>query len=184
MRPISTSTKFMMMASLALASFACQNTAEGVREDAREAREEAREASAEAREKTAEANQEIREEAAEARREANEATDRAANSLERAADKTEDAARTAARETGQAVRNAGSAAGAAIETMDVKTALMADKRVDASNINVDTNHTSKTVTLKGRVPTAMQKVTAEQIAVKQATGYKVVNQLTVSTAKS
>jgi len=184
MRPISTSIKFIMMASLALASFACRNTAEGVREDAREAREEAREANAEAREKTAEANREIRQEAAEARREADEAADRAGNAIERAADKTEEAGKTAARETGQAARNAGSAVGAAIETLDVKTALMADKRVDASHINVDTNHQSKTVTLKGQVPTATQKATAEQIAVKQATGYRVVNQLTVSTSKS
>jgi osmotically-inducible protein OsmY len=77
------------------------------------------------------------------------------------------------------VRDAGRAASAAIETMDIKTALMADKRVDASGIDVDTDHKQKTVTLKGEVPTAAQKATAEQIAVKEATGYRVVNRLIV-----
>ena len=49
--------------------------------------------------------------------------------------------------------NAGRAADAAVETMDVKAALMADSRVDAGGINVDTDHETKTVILKGRVPT-------------------------------
>jgi osmotically-inducible protein OsmY len=160
-------------------SFACNNTADGMRKDAEEARQEAREETAEAREAAREAAAETREEAAEAREDAAQSADRAGNAVERAADRTADAARDVARETGQAARNAGSAAGAAIETMDVKTALMADSRVDASNINVDTNHASKTVTLKGHVPTAAQKATAEQIAAKQATGYRVVNQLVV-----
>ena len=43
-------------------------------------------------------------------------------------------------------------------------ALTADARVDASDINVDTNHETKTVMLKGRVPTAAQKTIAEEIA--------------------
>lgn len=168
MRPIAHTTKWLAMAGMAVASFACGNTAEGVREDAAEARQEAREETAEARQ-----------EAAEARAKAADATDSAGNAISRAGDEVADATKSAARETGEAVKRAGNAAAAAIETMDVKTALMTDDRVDASNINVDTNHASKTVTLKGRVPTATQKATAEQIAAKQATGYKVVNQLTV-----
>ena len=33
--------------------------------------------------------------------------------------------------------------------MDVKAALMADSRVDAGDINVDTDHKKKTVVFKG-----------------------------------
>jgi osmotically-inducible protein OsmY len=68
---------------------------------------------------------------------------------------------------------------AAAETVDVKSALIADGRVDASNINVDTVASTKTVVLKGSVPTAEQKTTAEAIAREQAKGYTIVNQLTV-----
>src|SRR3990170_837569 len=53
---------------------------------------------------------------------------------------------------------------AAVETVDVKAALIADGRVDASSINVDTSASTKTVVLKGSVPTAEQKATAEAIA--------------------
>jgi hyperosmotically inducible protein len=70
------------------------------------------------------------------------------------------------------------AAGA--ETVDVKSALIADGRVDASNVNVDTIPETKTVVLKGTVPTAEQKTTAERIAREQAKGYTINNQLTVA----
>ena len=107
---------------------------------------------------------------------------------DRAEDRAEEAARDSARTAneaakdagaqlkvrrdppGDAVANAGRAADAAVETMDVKAALMADSRVDAGNINVDTDHTTKTVVLKGRVPTAAQKTLAEQIASEKAVG--------------
>jgi osmotically-inducible protein OsmY len=68
---------------------------------------------------------------------------------------------------------------AAIETIDVKAALLADKRVDASGINVDTDHETRTVTLKGRVPSSDQRMAAEEIAREQATGYSVANELVV-----
>ena len=88
---------------------------------------------------------------------------------------------------GDAVRNAerasetapAEAVKAAIETVDVKAALMADSRVDASNINVDTDHRTKTVTLKGRVPSAAQKTTAGDIATAKAADYTVKNELEV-----
>ena len=69
---------------------------------------------------------------------------------------------------------------AASNTVDVKAALIADGRVDASGINVDTSSQTKTVVLKGTVPTAEQKSTAEAIAHDKAEGYKIVNQLTSS----
>ena len=90
-----------------------------------------------------------------------------------------EAAKDTARGAGDAIAEGGRAADAAVETMDVKTALTADSRVDASDINVDSNHETKTVTLKGRVPTAAQKTIAEEIATRRAVGYRVVNDLTV-----
>lgn len=72
---------------------------------------------------------------------------------------------------------------AATNTVDVKSALIADGRVDASSINVDTNSQSKTVVLKGSVPSAEQKSQAEAIARDKAEGYTIVNQLAISPAK-
>jgi hypothetical protein len=89
------------------------------------------------------------------------------------------AASDSTRAAGDAVGNAGRAADAAVETMDVKAALMADSRVESGEINVDTDHQTKTVFLKGHVPTEAQKQIAEQIAVEKAVGYRVTNQLTV-----
>ncbi len=71
------------------------------------------------------------------------------------------------------------AADAAVETMDVKTALLADRSVDASRIDVDTDHNKKVVVLKGWVKTAAEKDAAGRIAVREAEGYRVDNQLKV-----
>jgi osmotically-inducible protein OsmY len=79
----------------------------------------------------------------------------------------------------KAANETGSAIDAAKETVDVKTALMADASVDASDINVDTFHETKTVVLKGSVPTAAQKTEAGNIANREATGYRIDNQLVV-----
>ncbi|MEP7116525.1 MAG: BON domain-containing protein [Acidobacteriota bacterium] len=108
------------------------------------------------------------------------AASRAGGAVAGAARDAGNAAKDAARATGDAVMNGGRAADAAVETMDVKMALTTDSRVDASNINVDTDHLSKTVTLKGHVPTAAQKTIAEEIAKAKATGYAVKNDLTVA----
>ena len=72
---------------------------------------------------------------------------------------------------------------AATNTVDVKSALIADGRVDASNINVDTSSSTKTVVLKGSVPSAQQKTQAEAIARDKAEGYTINNQLTVVPSK-
>jgi hyperosmotically inducible periplasmic protein len=72
---------------------------------------------------------------------------------------------------------------AATNTVDVKSALIADGRVDASSINVDTNSQTKTVVLKGSVPTAEQKTQAEAIAHDKAEGYRIVNNLAVVAKK-
>lgn len=69
---------------------------------------------------------------------------------------------------------------AGVETVDVKAALIADGRVDAANINVDTIASTKTVVLKGSVPTAEQRTVAETIARDQAKGYTITNNLSVA----
>jgi hyperosmotically inducible periplasmic protein len=109
-----------------------------------------------------------REDAAEARKDAREAT---AEANEKTREAKDDAQRTA--------NKTGSAVDAAAETIDVKTALMADATVDASDINVDTFHETKTVVLKGSVPSAAQRTEAAAIASREAEGYKVDNQLVV-----
>lgn len=121
-----------------------------------------------------------------AERKADSAATATATTAEKAGSAVADAAKNvgtatadAARATGTAVMDGGRAADAAVETMDVKVALTADSRVDASNINVDSVHVTKTVTLNGRVPTEAQKTLAEDIAKAKATGYTVRNMLTV-----
>jgi osmotically-inducible protein OsmY len=67
----------------------------------------------------------------------------------------------------------------AIETLDVKAAIIADKTIDSGAIDVDTYQDKKLVVLRGSVPTAAQKARAEQIARENATGYKIDNRLAV-----
>ena len=66
-----------------------------------------------------------------------------------------------------------------LETVDVKTAILADKTIDAGAIDVDTYAEKKLVVLRGSVPTAAQKARAEQIARENAEGYAIDNRLAV-----
>jgi osmotically-inducible protein OsmY len=68
---------------------------------------------------------------------------------------------------------------AGVETLDVKSAIIADKTIDAGAIDVDTFADTKTVVLRGSVPTEAQKARAEQIAREHAPNYKVDNRLAV-----
>jgi osmotically-inducible protein OsmY len=115
-------------------------------------------------------------------RSANDARDEAAE-LQQKADRAATEAQQKAREASQdAMRTANEGAsrtGAAAETFDVKTALMADKTVDASDINVDTIRETRVVVLRGTVPNPAQKELAGDIAAREAEGYRVDNQLTV-----
>lgn len=110
---------------------------------------------------------------------ARENAEKAAAAADTAEDKAGPAAREAAAETKEAAREAGDAIKGAIETIDIKSALMADRTVDASHINVDTFHETKTVVLKGSVKTATQRDEAARIAAAEAPGYRIDNQLTV-----
>jgi len=137
-------------AAFVLVSISCKNTATGMKRDAEENAKQAAELSAEARAKT-----------------------------QVAADKASAAAEKAAEATVDATRAASEAAGAAAQTISVKTALIADKRVQARGIDVDTDPVTKTIVLKGHVPTESQKTIAGQIASEKAAGYRVKNELTI-----
>jgi osmotically-inducible protein OsmY len=67
-----------------------------------------------------------------------------------------------------------------LETVDVKTAIIADKTIDSGAIDVDTYQDKKLVVLRGSVPTEAQKQRAEQIARDNAKGYTVENRLVVA----
>jgi hyperosmotically inducible periplasmic protein len=115
------------------------------------------------------------------------AAEQARQSGERAAEATREAAREAGpavREAGDAVADAAASVKDAAETstttVQVKSALLADTRVDASKIDVDTDTTRQVVTLRGSVPTAAQKATAERIARDKAEGFVVVNELKIA----
>jgi hyperosmotically inducible periplasmic protein len=74
--------------------------------------------------------------------------------------------------------NASTARGA-VETVDVKTAIIADKEIDSGAIDVDTFQDKKLVVLRGSVPTEAQKQKAEMIAKDHAKSYRIDNQLAV-----
>ena len=67
----------------------------------------------------------------------------------------------------------------AIETLDVKAAIVNDATIDAGAIDVDTNGEKKLVVIRGSVPTQAQKDRAGQIAAEHAKGYTIDNQLAV-----
>jgi osmotically-inducible protein OsmY len=137
---------------------ACQNTARGIEQDAREGTAKAKVA-------------------------AQDAAERVSEDAKQAAQATQAAAARASSEAEQKSREAADHAGdvldAAAQTMQIKTALIADKSVDASGINVDSDAATKTVTLNGHVATAAQRTAAEQIAKSKAPDYTVVNKLVV-----
>ena len=66
-----------------------------------------------------------------------------------------------------------------LETIDVKSALIADKTIDAGAIDVDTYADKKVVVLRGSVPSEAQKARAGQIAKDNAEGYTIDNRLAV-----
>jgi len=106
------------------------------------------------------------------KRDTEENSKKAAVEASKAADKASAA-------TADAAQRAAEAAQAGTQTISVKTALLADKRVTAKAINVDTDNATRTVTLKGHVPSEEQKAIAEQIASQHSSGYHVRNELTV-----
>jgi hyperosmotically inducible protein len=169
-------TSIGLPAALLAASLfgACQNTARGLEQDTENNAAKAKAASQDAATVAERAAHDTKEAVARAA----DATKDAASEV---AQKTRDAAKDASAEAEQKSKTAAtmtaSALDAAAVTTKIKTALIADKSVDASDIDVDTNGSTRTVTLKGHVPTAAQKPQAERIAKDKAPGYEIVNML-------
>jgi len=159
----------VLATALALASAGCRNTAEGVKKDVAESAEKAKDAASEAAQKAKAAATSV---AAEAAQEAKEVGQAAAAGAKETAQKAAETSKSAA-----------AALAAATTTFDVKASLLAEASIDAAHINVDTDAKTKTVILKGSVPTAQQKEAAEKLAISKAAGYKVVNQLVVAPKK-
>lgn len=95
-----------------------------------------------------------------------------------------DGAERAAEATAVAIDDAGRKAAAASRTFAVKAALMADTRVDASHVDVDSDGDALIVHLRGTVPTAQDKAVAETIAIEKADGWKISNELTLAAKSS
>jgi osmotically-inducible protein OsmY len=95
-----------------------------------------------------------------------------------------DAAKDLANKAENAAENVAPKVDAAKQVADVKVALMADPDVDGSKINVDADEATRTIHLKGTVPTPAQKTAAERIARNKAEGWKVHNMLTVTRSSS
>jgi osmotically-inducible protein OsmY len=81
----------------------------------------------------------------------------------------------------EAAKDAGARVDAAAETLDVKIALMRDDMIDASDINVDTDHERKVVVLRGTVASEPERIRAENVAMHEAEGYRIDNHLTLRT---
>ena len=155
---------------------ACQNTARGVEQDTANntaaVKEEARSANAEVKQEAREANAEARQEARETNAELRQETREAGNAAERTGDRM-------LGESKDAGRSVGATLDAAAQTMQIKTALIDADDLDAGAIDVDTDGTAKTVTLKGHVPSAAHKAAAERIAKQKAPEYRIVNNIQV-----
>ncbi len=93
------------------------------------------------------------------------------------ADGAKEDAAEALESTAKAAEKTTDAMGGALETASIKAAIIADPRVGAGDINVDTDEALKRVTLNGFVKTAEQKRVAGEIAATKATGYSIVNNL-------
>jgi len=116
-----------------------------------------------------------------------------AEAVDKAGEKVSEGAKEAARQTneavGGAVQKTGDAAkqvGAATTiTPKVKDALVAEKSIHASTLNVNTDEKAKTVTIEGTQQTAAQKGTVTTIAQKALSDggnsdYKVINNVKVA----
>lgn len=95
------------------------------------------------------------------------------------ADGAKQDANNMADQSAEAAASTGNAMSGAMETGQIKTALLADTRLNATDINVDTDEDKKTVTLRGTVPSDSEKTIAAEIAMSKATGYTVMNDLTI-----
>jgi hypothetical protein len=112
------------------------------------------------------------------------AVGQAGEKMQAGAQKAAEATKTGAQQVGEAVGGAVNQVGKPMQmTPAVKGALVANKQIDASTLNVDTNVDAKTVTIKGTQPTPEKKALVTQVAEKAVKdtdpSFKVINQVTV-----
>jgi len=92
-------------------------------------------------------------------------------------------AKPVAKEVGHATKEGAHKTGEVLDAtkqhVDVKAALLADKTVDASHIDIDIDKDTKTLHLRGTVPTPEQRDKAGRIARDKAGDYTISNELTV-----
>jgi osmotically-inducible protein OsmY len=93
------------------------------------------------------------------------------NKVQEKTEKAAEAVATAVKEAGREIK-------ATTLALDVKTSLMADKRVDASHVHVEADDAARTLTLSGYVPTLAQIQVAGVVARSKAGDYRVLNRLT------
>lgn len=131
------------------------------------------------------------------------AAERAGKAVDQAGANVKEGTKEAVNEAGEAVSGAGKAVGNAAEnageavggavsgaaakvvlTPKVKNALIADKSIDGSTLNVDTNDDTKTVTVTGTQSSADRQKRISEIAKKvladAKSSYKVDNKVTVA----
>lgn len=204
------SKAWVAVVAAAALGLGCENTAQGVKQDARENKAKAEQESKQAEAQTRDERAEVKSEAKEAGAEVKDAAGDAANAVGDAARTVGAAAREAGRDikdkaqevaadprtreigneikagavkagetAATVVRNAGPVIDAAKVTGSIKAALVADQAIDSSKIDIDTSDLTRTVTLKGTVPSAAQKAQVESIAKAKASGYTVKNNLVV-----
>jgi hypothetical protein len=106
-------------------------------------------------------------------------SDEPGDTVQQAGRDLKEAAKDAGQKVEEAAEGLAPKVDAAKQLADVKMALMADPNVDAADIDVDADDATRTIHLKGRVPTAAQKSAAEKIAREKAQGWKIHNMLTV-----
>jgi hyperosmotically inducible protein len=145
---------------------ACRNTAQGVKEDSRQNAEKAQ--------------QEAKEIARKIGAEAKETGAKIGEAAKEVGGKVTDGAKDVGEKVKAGAKEVASEVGAVKQTVDVKAHLLAAKNIDSAHIEVDTDAETKTVTLRGTVPTAGQKAAAEKVARENAEGYRVRNLLTVA----
>ena len=115
---------------------------------------------------------------------------KAGDAITTGAAKTVDAAKEGGRMAGEAVGGVGKAVAGAGDKLEltpkIKAALIADKTIDASSLNVDTMADTKTIVIKGSVSSADKKNLVTQVAQKALAdtnegkaGYKIKNEVTV-----
>jgi osmotically-inducible protein OsmY len=162
---------------------ACRGTAEGVKEDSKQNADKAQQEAQEVKKQSQDTAHKIGEKTEEVSGQVAEGAKAVAEDIKQGAKDVgkdvKEGAKDVAKDVKEGAKAVASEAGAEKHTVDVKAALMLDKGVDASHIDVDTDANSKTVTLKGTVPTDSQKAAAERVAREHAQGYKVHNLLAV-----